>query len=198
MSDYTAFVAVDASRRTAGGHGTTVHQAVPVPEGVRYETTVGEQGSGTRTATRALPSCLRGNRQPHLRRPGVSCPFPGDGVRPTFAVETLMSRVARTAILGGLLLSLSLAAFALILRPPPWHRVNPDYLSVSEVCGRWGERPLDIAEFRSAGEDESVRATMACSLLRNQDDHVGMHHLEIRRSSGTSAAITTPSRTPRT
>ena len=42
MSDYTAFVAVDASRRTAGRHGTTVHQAVPMPEGVRYQTAVGE------------------------------------------------------------------------------------------------------------------------------------------------------------
>ena len=43
MSDYTAFVAVDASSRTAGGHGTTVHQAVPVPKGVRYQTTVSEE-----------------------------------------------------------------------------------------------------------------------------------------------------------
>ncbi len=43
MSDYTAFVAVDASRRTEGKHGTTVHQAVPVPRGVRYETTVKEE-----------------------------------------------------------------------------------------------------------------------------------------------------------
>ncbi|MEM7283374.1 MAG: VIT and VWA domain-containing protein [Pseudomonadota bacterium] len=42
MSDYTSFVAVDASQQTAGTHGTTVHQAVPVPEGVKYETTVGE------------------------------------------------------------------------------------------------------------------------------------------------------------
>ena len=42
MSDYTAFVAVDANGRTAGGRGTTVYQAVPVPEGVRYQTTVGE------------------------------------------------------------------------------------------------------------------------------------------------------------
>ena len=42
MSDYTAFVAVDANGRTAGGHGTTVHQAVPVPDGVRYQTTVSE------------------------------------------------------------------------------------------------------------------------------------------------------------
>ena len=40
MSAYTAFLAVDSSRRTTGTHGTTVHQAVPVPEGVKYETTV--------------------------------------------------------------------------------------------------------------------------------------------------------------
>lgn len=40
MSAYTSFVAVDASRRTGGSHGTTVHQAVPVPDGVRFETTV--------------------------------------------------------------------------------------------------------------------------------------------------------------
>ena len=40
MSDYTAFVAVDSSSTTEGDHGTTIHQAVPVPEGVRYETTV--------------------------------------------------------------------------------------------------------------------------------------------------------------
>jgi Ca-activated chloride channel family protein len=40
MSAYTSFVAVDATERTAGEHGTTVNQAVPVPEGVRYDTTV--------------------------------------------------------------------------------------------------------------------------------------------------------------
>ena len=40
MSAYTSFVAVDASERTAGERGTTVHQAVPVPNGVRYDTTV--------------------------------------------------------------------------------------------------------------------------------------------------------------
>ena len=42
MSAYTAFVAVDSSARTAGDHGTTVGVPVPVPEGVRYETTVRE------------------------------------------------------------------------------------------------------------------------------------------------------------
>lgn len=40
MSDYTSFVAVDSSYRTEGEHGTTVHQVLPVPDGVRYDTTV--------------------------------------------------------------------------------------------------------------------------------------------------------------
>jgi Ca-activated chloride channel family protein len=42
MSAYTSFVAVDATERTAGDRGTTVNQAVPVPAGVRYDTTVNE------------------------------------------------------------------------------------------------------------------------------------------------------------
>jgi Ca-activated chloride channel family protein len=40
MSAYTAFVAVDSTRRTAGDHGVTVAVPVPVPDGVRYDTTV--------------------------------------------------------------------------------------------------------------------------------------------------------------
>ena len=43
MSDFTAFVAVDSSVRTAGEFGTTVHVPVPVPQGVRYDTTVPEK-----------------------------------------------------------------------------------------------------------------------------------------------------------
>lgn len=42
VSAYTSFLAVDASRRTEGNFGTTVDVAVPVPDGVRYGTTVGE------------------------------------------------------------------------------------------------------------------------------------------------------------
>lgn len=42
MSQYTAFVAVDSRSRTEGSHGTRVGVAVPVPDGVRYETTVTE------------------------------------------------------------------------------------------------------------------------------------------------------------
>ena len=42
MSSFTAFVAVDSSRQTAGSEGTTVVVPVPMPDGVKYETTVGE------------------------------------------------------------------------------------------------------------------------------------------------------------
>jgi Ca-activated chloride channel family protein len=40
MSAYTAFLAVDSSRTTQGDHGVTVAVPVPVPDGVRYDTTV--------------------------------------------------------------------------------------------------------------------------------------------------------------
>jgi Ca-activated chloride channel family protein len=40
LSEYTAFVAVDALSRTPGNFGTTVVQPVGVPSGVRYDTTV--------------------------------------------------------------------------------------------------------------------------------------------------------------
>ncbi|HIK95215.1 MAG TPA: VWA domain-containing protein [Planctomycetes bacterium] len=41
MSSFTAFVAVDSLTKTAGDFGTTVAVPVPVPDGVKYETTVG-------------------------------------------------------------------------------------------------------------------------------------------------------------
>jgi Ca-activated chloride channel family protein len=43
LTAYTAFVAVDESERTAGEEGVQVAVPVPVPEGVRYETTVQEE-----------------------------------------------------------------------------------------------------------------------------------------------------------
>ena len=42
MSAYTAFIAVDSLTRTAGDHGVTVAVPVPVPDGVRYDTTVND------------------------------------------------------------------------------------------------------------------------------------------------------------
>lgn len=44
MSSWTAFIAVDSLTKTAGEFGTTVAVPLPVPEGVRYETTVGPDG----------------------------------------------------------------------------------------------------------------------------------------------------------
>lgn len=43
MSAFTAFVAVDSTRCTEGSEGTTVPVAVPVPEGVKYESAVEEK-----------------------------------------------------------------------------------------------------------------------------------------------------------
>jgi len=40
ISRYTAFLAVDGLERTKGEHGYTVDVPVPVPDGVKYETTV--------------------------------------------------------------------------------------------------------------------------------------------------------------
>lgn len=42
MSAYTAFVAVDSLSQTGGDPATTVPQPAPVPEGVKYDTRVGE------------------------------------------------------------------------------------------------------------------------------------------------------------
>ncbi len=95
-------------------------------------------------------------------------------------MKSTVSRVARTAVFSGLVLSLPFAAAgtpSFLLSLP---LSSSDYLSVKEVCQRWGERPLDIAAFRAAGEDEATRAAMACSLLKTQDDYVGMHRLEVR------------------
>ena len=55
------------------------------------------------------------------------------------------------AICGVLILSLLLAA--------AWYFPRGDFLSVSEVCRRWGERTLDVAAFRSAEGDEFPRRT---------------------------------------
>ncbi len=42
VSSFTAFVAADSTRRTEGDFGTTVAVPVPVPAGVRYDTSVGK------------------------------------------------------------------------------------------------------------------------------------------------------------
>lgn len=46
ISAYTSLVAVDSSERTTGAYGTTVAVPVPVPQGTRYDTTVGDGAVG--------------------------------------------------------------------------------------------------------------------------------------------------------
>ena len=95
-------------------------------------------------------------------------------------MKTTVSRVAKTVVLSGLALSLPFAAAGtptFLLSLP---LLSSDYLSVKEVCRMWGKQPLDIAAFRAAEENETTRAAMACSLLKTQDDFVGMHRLEVR------------------
>lgn len=48
MSAYTAFVAVDSLSQTGDSPSTAVQQAVPVPEGVKYENTVSPTGGADR------------------------------------------------------------------------------------------------------------------------------------------------------
>ncbi len=69
-------------------------------------------------------------------------------------------------------------------------------MSISEVCQRWGDLPLDVAVFRSAEDDEPARAAMACPLLKNQDDYVGMHVLEIGSLFGDSTGYFFSERQP--
>lgn len=46
MSNFTAFIAVDSTRKTEGNYGTSVAVPVPVPEGTRYDTTVKSDKKG--------------------------------------------------------------------------------------------------------------------------------------------------------
>ena len=94
-------------------------------------------------------------------------------------MKTAGCRVARVAIFAGLALPVLFAADALLSSSPTWSLLNRDYLGTGETCRRWGERPLDVATFRASEENKATRAAMACSLLRAQDDYVGMRRREI-------------------
>ena len=58
------------------------------------------------------------------------------------------------------------------------------FMSLKEVCHRYGESSLDEAQFKASGEDISIRAKMTCSLLKNQKKYVGLDSLEIRERLG--------------
>ena len=58
----------------------------------------------------------------------------------------------------------------------PW-----ELMDHNEVCQRWGEHPLDIVRFKGAENNEALRAKMACSLLKseNQKKYVGKNTTQI-------------------
>ena len=99
-------------------------------------------------------------------------------------MNTTMTRVRRFTILDALSLSLLIAVAGSYLIADEELFFREEFLAVSEACERWGDGPLDAEVFRSAEDDEPARAAMACSLLKNQADYVGMHGLEIKRLFG--------------
>lgn len=59
-----------------------------------------------------------------------------------------------------------------------------EFMSLGKVCKKWGEYSLDIAKFKSADKDESIRAKVSCSLLKNQKNYIGKDRSEIRNLFG--------------
>lgn len=67
----------------------------------------------------------------------------------------------------------------------PKHFWRGEVMSIKEVCQRWGETPFDLKKFKAADADISVRAKMACSLLKNQKKYHGIERYKIREMFGT-------------
>ena len=62
------------------------------------------------------------------------------------------------------------------------HFWRGELMRIKKVCKRWGEAPLDISKFKAADgnrDEESIRAKMTCSLLRNQKQYIGTTTLKI-------------------
>ena len=59
-----------------------------------------------------------------------------------------------------------------------------EFMSVKRVCKKWGREALDIGRFKTAGEDESARAGMTCSLIRSKTRYIGKKGWEIRKIFG--------------
>ena len=64
------------------------------------------------------------------------------------------------------------------------HFWRGETMSMSKVCMRWGEAPLNVSNFKKASNDESVRAKMTCSLLKEQKKFFGKDRTEIRAMFG--------------
>lgn len=89
---------------------------------------------------------------------------------------------------GAVLVSLVVWAVHVVGKFESWRVLcwwNKDFMCLGEVCKRWGDRPLNVEEFRTNGEENRyLRARMACSLLKNQKQYVGMEVSETREKFG--------------
>ena len=60
-------------------------------------------------------------------------------------------------------------------------------MSIKKVCKKWGKAPLNVSKFKSAEgnkDEESIRAKMTCSLIKNQKKYIGEDTLKIRKLFG--------------
>ena len=64
------------------------------------------------------------------------------------------------------------------------HFWRGETMNIQKVCKRWGEKPLDLEKFKSASNKESIRAQMACSLLKQQKNFIGKYRWKIREMLG--------------
>ncbi len=64
-----------------------------------------------------------------------------------------------------------------------------EFMSQRETCLTWGEAPFDLEKFKAADGKQnanSIRAQMACSLIRNQGPYIGEDPFKIRELFGNS------------
>lgn len=59
--------------------------------------------------------------------------------------------------------------------------VRGEVMSENQVCEKWGNAKLDIAEFKKS---EESRSKMACSLMKGQKQFYGKNAIEIRSLLG--------------
>ena len=64
------------------------------------------------------------------------------------------------------------------------HFWRGETMSQKKVCEKWGQVPLDIAKFKVSEDQESIRASMACALLKNQKHYIGKDIREIQKLFG--------------
>ncbi len=67
------------------------------------------------------------------------------------------------------------------------HFWQGELMSVKKACKKWGAASLDVSKFKAAEgnkNEESIRAKMTCSLLKNQKKYIGKDTLKIRKLFG--------------